>query len=142
MPISLRESDRERLEQGLLVGEDLPGGEPVLAVEVAVVRDIDEDRLAGLAGVLHRIEDASDAAIDADQRGERARPVFLDGITRLVGERWEGADEGRLVGHVRFVERRGLRSRSVAEPPEVLGVGLRVRDASAAAGTVIARAMR
>ena len=74
VPVALWESHYEWQAARGLVWEDLALDQSMLAVEQAVVGDVDKHGVVQLARLLDRLEDLRHAAIDADQRLQGTPP--------------------------------------------------------------------
>ena len=71
-------ADDERHADRRLVDLHLPGRDPVLAVEEAVVGGVDEERVVELTGRLQRTDDRGDALVDRQQRLQALAVVLRD----------------------------------------------------------------
>ena len=120
-PRDARAAHLERHPDRLLVDVPLVLREPVLAVEVAVVGGVDDQRVVELARRPQRLDDLLDALVHRQQRLQLTAVLALD-VGDLAGaQAWEVPDLGRLVGDVGLVEVRGLRQRLGVERMGVAG---------------------
>ena len=110
-PRDARPAHQERHPDRLLVDALLFLGDPVLAVEVAVVGGVDQDRVAELALRPQRVDDLLDALVHREQGFQLAAVLALDVRDLIRGQARAVADLGRLVGDVGLVEVRGPRQR-------------------------------
>ena len=97
----------ERHPDRLLVDPHLALGDPMLAVEEAVVGRVDDQRVVELPGRLERVDHLLDAVVHRQQRLQLAAVVALDVDDRAGVQAGTLADRGRLVGDVGLVEVRG-----------------------------------
>jgi hypothetical protein len=119
--------DEERHADRLLVGQELALGKPVLAQEEAVVRGEDDHRVLDVPGLFEGPDQTLDQVVHGEERGV-PRPVDLDHVLdALLVELRPPLQVGRLVFHVRLVERRLDGEALLREGPLVAGRGERLR---------------
>jgi hypothetical protein len=109
-----RITDQERRLDAFLVGEAALGSEPVLAEEIAVVAQEQDEGVVELAGLLQRREDIAHALVDRGHHGGAQRissslPAWMPSSTlreASLTAKLEGLGPGRLLLHHHVV---GLR---------------------------------
>ena len=102
-----RVAEHERGADALLVGEAALGAEGVLAEEVAVVAQEQDERPVELAGALQRVEDHPDALVDRGHHRRAEANLLLgpgvdgaqDGLRLLAGAEAEGLGPRGLALH-------------------------------------------
>ena len=114
-PVGLRHLHRIRHVERRLVHVGLAVRSPVLAEEIPVVGDVDDDGVLELPCAPELVHHPADPPVELADGGERAVPVVLDSLDGVGVEAWKIADSRGLVGDIALVERRRPRERDVLE---------------------------